>query len=282
MSIDALGLHLGPIYLRFYGIILVSGAMIGAYVASVEAQRRGLDSNYVWDALIWALVGGIVGARLYHVFTPPPSMVAAGFTTEAYFAQPWKILEVWNGGLGIPGGLVGGVLGMWLFTLKNKLNFPVWLDLAAPGIAIAQAIGRWGNFVNNELYGQPTNLPWGVFIPEAYRLPAYAQFERFHPIFLYESILNLACCLILLYIARRYAESLRAGDVFLIYLIIYPAIRFLIEFIRLDSSGLGNLNINQTLSAAVALVSILALAIRHRRQRRVRPAAPAAPTAPAV
>lgn len=274
MSIDALGIHFGSlIYLRFYGIILVSGAMAGAYIAAVEAQRRGIDPNYVWDALIWALIGGIIGARLYHVFTPPPSMVAAGFTTESYFQKPWTILEVWNGGLGIPGGLVGGVLAIWIYTWRNKLNFPTWLDLAAPGIAVAQAIGRWGNFVNNELYGQPTTLPWGVYIPPAYRLQAYAQVERFHPIFLYESVLNLVVGLALLYIARRYAARLKAGDLFFIYLIMYPAVRFLIEFIRLDSSGLGNLNINQTLSAAVVLASALALAIRHRRQRRV-PASP--------
>lgn len=275
-SVDALGIHLGPLYLRFYGLILVGGAMVGAYVASIEAQRRGIDPNYVWDALIWGLLGGIVGARLYHVFTPPPSMLP-GYSTEAYFKEPWKIIEVWNGGLGIPGGLAGGALGLWLFTLRNKLHFPTWVDLAAPGIAIAQAIGRWGNFVNNELYGQPTTLPWGLYIPEAYRLPAYAQVDRFHPVFLYESILNLVICLALLYIARRYAQRLRPGDLFLLYLVFYPAVRFGIEFIRLDSSALGsrNLNINQTLSAAVALISILALAVRHRRQRRA-PAAAAA------
>jgi phosphatidylglycerol:prolipoprotein diacylglycerol transferase len=204
-------------------------------------------------------------------------MVAAGFTTESYFQKPWTILEVWNGGLGIPGGLAGGVLALWIYTWRSKLYFPTWLDMAAPGIAIAQAIGRWGNFINNELYGQPTNLPWGLYIPPTFRLQAYAQIERFHPIFLYESILNLLAGLALLYIARRYARRLKPGDLFLIYLIMYPTVRFLIEFIRLDSSGLGNLNINQTLSAAVVLVSALALAVRHRRQRRATAETPAAP-----
>lgn len=275
MSVDALGIHIGPLYLRFYGILLVSGAMAGAYLASVEARRRGLDPNYVWDGLIWGLIAGIVGARLYHVFTPPPSMVAMGLTTEAYFKDPIKILEVWNGGLGIPGGVAGGVLGLWLFTWRNKLHFFTWLDIGAPGIALAQAIGRWGNFINNELYGKPTDLPWALYIPPEYRLAGYAEFERFHPTFLYESILNLLICLALLYIARRFADRLKPADLFVLYLVMYPAIRFFLEFVRLDSSGFGNLNINQTLSALVVIVSVLVLAFRHRRQRRVRSAAPA-------
>jgi len=269
MSIDSLGIHLGPLYLRFYGIILVGGAMVGAYIAALEAQRRGLDSNYVWDGLIWGLIGGIVGARLYHVFTPPPSMVSAGFTTAAYFADPVKIIQIWNGGLGIPGGVAGGALGLWLFTLRNKLHFTTWLDIAAPGLALAQAIGRWGNFVNSELYGRPTDLPWAVYIPPP-RLAEFSEFERFHPTFLYESILNLLICLGLLYIARRYAERLKPADLFLIYLMLYPTARFFLEFIRIDSSGFGNLNVNQTLSAITALVSLLLLALRHRRQRRAR------------
>jgi phosphatidylglycerol:prolipoprotein diacylglycerol transferase len=167
---------------------------------------------------------------------------------------------------------MGGVLALWLYTLRHKLEFPVWLDLAAPGVALAQAIGRWGNFVNRELYGQPTDLPWGLYIPPNYRLLGYAEVERFHPLFLYESMLNLLACLALLYIARRFADRLKQGDLFFLYLIFYPTIRFGLEFIRLDSSGFGNLNINQTLMAVVAVASLLALVIRHRRQRRARSA----------
>ncbi len=274
MSIDSLGIHLGPLYLRYYGLIVVGGAMLGAYVASLEARRRGLDPNFVWDALIWGLIAGIVGARLYHVFTPPPSMVAAGFTTEAYFKDPVKILTTWNGGLGIPGGVIGGAFGLWLFTLRNKLHFFTWLDLAAPGLVLAQAIGRWGNYVNHELYGAPTDLPWGIYIPPEARVAEVASFERFHPAFLYESIGNLLICLALLYIARRFVDRLKPADLFLVYLVLYPMLRFFVEFVRLDSSEFGNLNINQTLSALVAFVALLVLALRHRRQRRARGAAP--------
>ncbi len=270
MSIDALGIHLGPLYLRFYGVILVSGAMVGAYVAALEARRKSLNSDYVWDGLIWALVGGIVGARIYHVFTPSVSDIGKGLTVAAYFADPIKILQVWNGGLGIPGGIAGGALGLWLYTRYTKLDFLTWADLAAPALALAQAIGRWGNFINQELYGKPTDLPWGIFIDPLYRLPGYTEFERYHPTFLYESILNLLACLALLWIARRFADRLKPGDLILCYLVMYPTIRFFMEFLRLDSSRFGNLNINQSLSVVVAVASGVALMLRHRRQRRLK------------
>lgn len=270
MSVDSLGIHLGPLYLRYYGVILVTGALLGGYIASLEARRRGLNPNFVWDGLIWALVGGVIGARLYHVFTPPPSMVESGFTTHTYLQDPVKILQVWNGGLGIPGGVVGGAIGLWLYSRRAKLHFPTWLDVAAPAVPLAQAIGRWGNFVNQELYGRPSNLPWAVFIEPPYRLPAYASVETYHPLFLYESLLNLLAALALLWIGRRYADRLRSGDLFLLYLVFYPAIRFALEFLRLDSSQLGNLNVNQTLSALSAIVVTVVLMIRHRRRRPLR------------
>ncbi len=273
ITVDSLGIyfHLGTFILplRFYGIILVSGAFIGGYLASLEARRRGQNPELVWDAILWALIGGIVGARLWHIFTPPPSMVAAGLTTAWYFAHPLDAIDVRNGGLGLPGAVAGGLLGLYLFTRRHKVPFAAWADIAAPGLALGQAIGRWGNLVNQELYGGPTTLPWAISIDAAHRVPGFTDPAlKFHPLFLYESIGNLLICLALLYIARRYAAWLKSGDLILIYMIFYPVLRFFLEFIRLDSSQLFSFNANQTLMLIVALVAGLVLSNRHRAVRR--------------
>lgn len=317
MTIDQFGIHLGPLYLRFYGLILVTGAFVAAYLASLEAKRRGYNPDQVWDGMFWVLVGGIVGARLWHIFTPPPSMVEQGLTTATYLNltnvtsitlplinQPIPIplaFAVWEGGLGIPGAVAGGLLALYLYTrygvyvpvpgqtetkkfwrwqwesqvMKHTpLNFAEWADIVAPAIPLGQAIGRWGNFVNQELYGQPTTLPWGITIDA---LPG----QKFHPLFLYESIGNLLICLALLYIGRRYAERLKTGDLFFFYLLMYPALRFLLEFIRLDSSQILKLNANQTLMAIVFMLALGLLLTRHsaRANRAARRAAQAQPEA---
>lgn len=270
MSFDSLGIHIGPLYVRFYGIILVSGAMVGGYLAVLEARRLGEDSEHVWDALVWLLLGGIVGARIYHVFTPSPSMMPPG-TPNPYFSNPVAIFQIWNGGLGMPGAVVGGAIALWAYTRQKDLRFMIWADIASPGLLLAQSIGRWGNYVNQELYGKPSTLPWAIFIEPQYRLQEYIEFETYHPLFLYESILNLLGCALLLRISHRWAKKLRPGDVFLAYLVTYPTIRFFMEFLRLDSSRLGSVNANQTLSALVFAVATTILLLRKRSKSRGTP-----------
>ncbi len=270
MTFDQYGIHLGSLlYLRYYGLILVTGAFLGGYLTSLEARRRGENPDYVWDAIIWALIGGIVGARLWHIFTPPPSMVDNGITTMYYLTHPLDALAVWNGGLGIPGAVAGGMLGLYLFTRRHKLNFAKWADMAAPGLALGQAIGRWGNYVNQELYGAPTTWPWAISIDPLNRVPGFTDPAlKFHPVFLYESIGSLFIMLALLYIARRFGDRLKNGDLFLVYLILYPALRFLLEFLRLDSSQILGINANQTLMLVLIVVAGYFLMQRHRRVRR--------------
>ncbi len=273
MTFDQFGFQIQigslTIPVNYYGIILVTGAFIAAYLASLEARRRGHNPEFVWDGLIWALIGGIVGARLWHIFTPPPSMIAQGITTEYYLTHPLDAINTRLGGLGIPGAVIGGLLGVYLFARWKKLNFFEWVDIAAPALPLGQAIGRWGNFINQELYGAPTTLPWGLEIDAAHRVPGYSDPAlRFHPLFLYESIGNLIICGTLLYAARRQTERFRTGDLFLLYLIMYPALRFFLDFIRLDNAQVLGMNTNQMIMLGIAVVAGLVFYQRHRRMRR--------------
>jgi len=256
------GFSLGPLFVRFYGIILMLGALAGAWLATREAKRRGYDPEIVWDLLTYLLIGGIIGARLWHILTPPPS---SGITAGWYLTHPLDALAIWQGGLGIPGAVIGGLIALYFYTRRRNLNFLEWTDIAAPSLALGQAIGRWGNFFNQELYGAPTNLPWKIYIDPDHRLTGYLDVEYYHPLFLYESIWNLANMFLLLWISRRFADRLKDGDLFLIYLIVYPVGRFFLDFLRLDASLVGGININQTVMAVVATCSAVALYWRHRR-----------------
>ena len=248
----------------FYGILIMLGVIAAAWMAHLEAKRRGLDPEIVWDMLFWLVLAGIVGARIWHILTPPPSMVEKGITTMYYLTHPLDMLNIRAGGLGIPGAVIGGALAMWFYMRKKKMSFAIWVDVAAPGLALAQAIGRWGNFFNQELYGAPTNLPWKIFIDPVNRVPGFQDYEYFHPLFLYESLWNLASMFFLLWLGRRFDGRLKPGDIFLTYLIAYPIGRFCLDFLRLDASQLGGINANQTFVAIVALVAAGLLIWRHR------------------
>lgn len=256
------GFSIGPFFVRFYGIILMSGAVAGAFLARREAKRRGYDPEIVWDLFIYLLIGGIVGARIWHILTPSPS---SGVTTSWYLSHPLDALAVWKGGLGIPGAVIGGLIALYFYSRRTGINFAEWTDIGAPSLALGQAIGRWGNFVNQELYGAPTNLPWKIYIDPDHRLANYQNVEYYHPLFLYESLWNLLNLFLLLWISRRFAGSLKNGDIFLTYLIVYPLGRFLLDFLRLDASLVGGININQTVMAVVALCAGTALYLRHRK-----------------
>jgi phosphatidylglycerol:prolipoprotein diacylglycerol transferase len=263
------GFFIGPLKVPFYGIILMLGAVAGAWLASREVKRRGGDPQIVWDLLTYLLIGGIIGARLWHILTPPPS---SGITAGWYLTHPLDALNIRKGGLGIPGAVIGGLIALYFYTRKHKLNFAEWTDIIAPSLALGQAIGRWGNFVNQELYGGPTSLPWGIKIDGDHRVDRYRDLNlfpvettHFHPLFLYESLWNLGNMFLLIWISRRFPDRLKNGDLFLIYLVVYPIGRFLLDFLRVDASLVGGININQTVMAVVAVLASSALLWRHRR-----------------
>ena len=158
---------------------------------------------------------------------------------------------------------MAGALALYIYCRAKKISFLTWIDIIAPGLALAQAVGRWGNFVNQEVYGLPSNLPWAIFIDSAHRLPGYENIATYHPTFLYESIWNLLNMGLLLLLAHRFSQKLKAGDIFLVYLVVYSMGRFALEFIRIEYSPIAGLNINQTLMAVVFVISTILLVVRH-------------------
>ena len=182
-----------------------------------------------------------------------------------YLTHPFDLINLRNGGLGIPGAVIGGVVALFFYARRHGLPFAEWTDISAPSLALGQAIGRWGNFFNQELYGAPTNLPWKIYIDPAHRLPGFESQAYYQPLFLYESLWDLANLFLLIWLTRRFGNHLKQGDIFLIYLIVYPVGRFFLEFLRLDAAIVGGINANQTVMAVVAIASALALLWRHRK-----------------
>jgi len=256
-----IAIRIGPLEIAWYGILIVGSAMVAAWVSEREAKRHGDDPEHVWNALLLCLILGMVGARLYHVVS----------SLDYYLQHPMEILNTRQGGLAIYGAVAGGVVAVWLYTRQQKLNFWHWVDLATPGLVLAQSIARWANFLNQELYGFPTTLPWGIYIDAAHRIPPFndlAQYPlstRFHPTFLYESLGNVVNFLVLMYVSRRYSDRLKDGDIFLLYGVLYPVLRFLIEFQRPDAWKIAGVATAQWIAIGSILLCSGLLLYRHRR-----------------
>ncbi|MBN1874511.1 MAG: prolipoprotein diacylglyceryl transferase [Anaerolineae bacterium] len=264
---DAILLEIGPFSIHWYGFLIVIGILLGTRVATYLAQNAGENPELIWDMLLICVLLGIIGARAYHVFSQPSS----GLLGWSYYkAHPIEALYIWQGGLGIYGAIMGGAVGVLIFSWSRHLNPLQWLDFAAPGMAIGQAIGRWGNYINQELYGPPTTLPWGLSIPVSHRIQPYndmtlyPQDTLFHPTFLYESFAALILCLLLLWVAIRYKDRLKDGDLLLGYLIGYSAIRFCTEFLRPDAWMMGKLATAQVIALILGIVGVLTVIAHHR------------------
>ena len=230
--IDPILIKIGPVEIHWYGVIIASAVLLAGIVGTAEARRRGENPDTGWSMLLPVLVLAVIGARLYHVI----------HMWDFYSQNLALIPQIWLGGLGIPGAVVGGVLAIWLYTRYAKLNTLRWFDIFASGMLLGQAIGRLGNFVNQELYGPPASLPWGIPIDAAHRvgpwtdLAAYpVDTTRFHPLFAYEALLNLVGLVLILWIARRFAHRLYDGDVLMMYLVWYSGVRIYLETFRVEN-----------------------------------------------
>ncbi len=231
--IDPVALRLGPLSVHWYGIIIASAILFAAWLGTAEVRRRGEDPEVGWSMLLWVTAGGVIGARLYHVYDQ---------WSAVYSKNPLLALQVWNGGLGIPGAVAGGALALWIYTRVKGLPTGRWLDIFAMALPLGQAIGRLGNFANQELYGPPTTLPWGIPIDAAHRIGEWTNLNlfpeattRFHPLFAYEAIASLITLGAMLWISRRFAHWLYDGDLVLIYLMCYGVVRSALETFRVEN-----------------------------------------------
>lgn len=258
------GFKLGFLTIHYYALLILLGMTLGLFMTWRRAVMRGKSMDFLIDALPWVFVGGVVGARVWHILTPPQSMVSHGITTRYYLTHLLEAIAIWKGGIGIIGAMAGGGLALWLFSRKRGAAFNEWLDILAPGLALAQSIGRWGNYINQEVYGLPSDLPWAIHIDLQHRLPGFTEFASYHPLFLYEAIWSFLNMLLVLWLGRKYQNELKNGSLFLVYLIFYGVGRIGLEFLRLDISTWQGVNLNQT---AMLVVVITACILFYNRQR---------------
>jgi len=253
-SPGAIVLELGPLQIRWYGILMATAILVGFWLAHRRAIQEGLPADQIVRAAQWGVVAGLVGARLYEVV----------FNWGYYGRFPSKIIAVWEGGLAMHGGLIVGPLVGALLAWKWGVPVLRALDVIAPSMILGQAIGRWGNFFNEEAFGAPTDLAWKLYISPAHRPPEFRQVDFFHPTFLYESLWNLLVFVLLVrWIRPRVGRH--PGAVFFAYVGLYSVGRFLIEALRLDSFWIGPFRVAQLASAAGVLVAVAGVRWALRR-----------------
>ncbi|MFW0119083.1 prolipoprotein diacylglyceryl transferase [Rothia sp. CCM 9417] len=257
-------IELGPLTIHYYALCILAGIMLCLWLTSRRWQAWGEDPERVWDIALWAIPLGIVGARAYHVLiTDPGTYFGPG-------ADPLDVFKIWEGGIGIMGAISVGGLGAWLACRRYGISLAKFADAAAPGIMLAQAMGRWGNWFNQELFGKPTTLPWGLEISASSpNFPSqYPVGTLFHPTFLYESLWNILGATLLLYLGKK--GFFQRGQTFWAYVVWYGFGRLMIEaFLRIDTAEmLWGMRIHVWTSGAIMLLGIVMFAVMGLRAPR--------------
>lgn len=248
------GIGIGPLQLRAYGVAIALGVLLAVWIAQRRYARRGGDPDALTAIAVWAVPMGLVGARLYHVITD----------YQRFQGQWWRVVEVWEGGLGIPGGLLAGVVTGVVVARRRGLDVATLLDVVAPAIPVAQAVGRLGNWFNQELFGRPTDLPWAVRIDPEHRPDGLEQVATYHPTFLYEALWNLALAALLVRLDRT--GRLRRGQLFTLYVAGYALGRLWVEALRIDPANeILGLRVNIWTSLAALALAAAVFVVQSRR-----------------
>ncbi len=263
-------LRLGPIVFRWYGVLIALSVLIGLNVSNRLSKERGLEPNIINDLLPILVLAAVVGARIYYVL----------FEWRNYKYNLFETFAIWNGGIAIHGALIGGCCAVFLVCKIKRVSFGDVFDVIVPSLALGQAIGRWGNFFNNEAFGLPSNLPWKLYIPDIFRPKLFQSTEYFHPTFLYESLWNIfifSMLIFLFYQGKRGKINLPSGALSCIYLIGYSLGRVWIEQLRIDPLCIGALpplcsggiRMAQLMSFVLIVVGCIALALIYRRKAKI-------------
>lgn len=261
--------EIGPFTVRMYALCILVGIFVAYLIGARRYKKRGGNTGDLLDIVLWAVPIGIIGGRLFHVFTHPGDYFDRGYSP---LETIYHVFAVWEGGLAIYGALIAGVFGAWLGARFVNVRFVSVLDALAPGVILAQAIGRWGNWFNQELFGQATDLPWGLAIPASN--PAvpkgFSPETLYHPTFLYEFLLNVLAFFVLISLDRRF--DLRWGKMFGLYLVFYSTIRFFVESIRLDPSAVFyGLRTNQWSAVVGLLIGLAVIYVQTKRHPGLEP-----------
>lgn len=255
-------IRIGRLEIRWYSVLIITGIFLSYYIARKRAEKEGVNPEHLDEVLIYGIIAGVVGARIYYV----------AFRWDYYSKNLSEIFKIWHGGLAIHGAIIAAILTAFLYTkIKKNVSFTFLqgLDLFTGVLPLGQAIGRWGNFFNYEAFGIPTDLPWKMFVPEKFRPIEFKDQSFFHPTFLYESLWNLFIFYILTVYYKKYRK--RFGEITALYLILYSIGRFFIENLRVDSLMFGNYRIARIISLVfIAIGIILLIYLRSSRvEKRV-------------
>lgn len=257
---DPIAIQIGPLAIGWYGLGYALG-LAAAYLVMVRlARRAGENAEILGNGMIIVAIAALIGGRLYHVIDQ---------WSELYASDPIKIFLPPYAGLGVYGGIATGTVAAYLYARYKKVPFLRWTDIIAPGLFVMQAIARWGNFFNQELYGSPTTLPWGIPIDCAHRIEAYAcdlypETTRFHPLFLYESLSGVIGAIVLIWLGYHARKRLRPGDLLLAFFIWYGLVRFVLESLRSDNWLFFGIPVAQLVSLAFIIPAAVILIARHR------------------
>ncbi|OGE76349.1 MAG: prolipoprotein diacylglyceryl transferase [Candidatus Doudnabacteria bacterium RIFCSPHIGHO2_02_FULL_48_21] len=246
MAIDS-GFSIGTVSIHYYGLLLALAILAAFMVSAKLAPRFGVNPQHIESALPWLIFFGFLGARMYFVI----------FTWDHFFSRLGDILQIWKGGFSIYGGIIGAAIGMYIYLRRNNLPKGKFFDLAAVSLPLAQAIGRFGNFFNQEAFGYPTDLPWKLYISPAHRPKDYLTEKFYHPTFLYEALWNIAVFAIMLLLFRKRLPSMSGtGQLLGYYLVFYSIGRFLIESLRLDSFIINGARADQVIALLMCAIGL--------------------------